>query len=718
MRFPKLNIRPQSREFIQEFGGLDRRVRISENCFAEMQNMTGDFYPALAPRRRRGVVGQIAQCNAMTEAAGRLAYVDGNTLYWGIGADAVTMELKPWKDTPRQLVMMGAYLVVFPDNMYLNTANTDDRGAFHMQMGSDTEEFTFSLYYRADTEHLPQAEEFRLSVDGSTEYRLEGTSFKKLGDYKDVCVYHSPKTFDLEPDKYSAVLEGVPHFSAYEVEWIPNLEGNDDFALNKTAGEKYIEAGWNSNALWGKIKVTDIQTGETVEHTTTAKGNGENAGCVVNTSAGYWVHCDAAAESAVLHFNGSKVASVLRVDSPWFSNVRFPNGFKTEVEISVTRGEERLIPYLSGVPTGKVEACFQDGSMWIEGCICGAPRVTTFSRDAVPAKNYTVALDVVCFAPRMDHVIEAQNRLWGCRYGKDANGGFVNEIYACALGDFRQWYTFSGVSTDSYTASVGMSGAFTGAVNFRGFPLFFKENVMYKVYGDYPENYQIIADTGVGVQAGCSKSLFVLANTLYYKSPDGVCAYNGSDGGRIDTVLGSEQYEGVVCAGAGDKLWLAMESEHKEHAGLYVYDTGKGLWHREDGVIAKAMARVGSDVYIVDTGGHLLTVNGSVGEPETEPIRFFAQTGVIGYSTPESKYVSRFALRVSVPPDGVLRIFIEYDSANVWEFKGCIEGNGMRTFPIPVVPRLCDHFRIRLEGEGDCRIFGFSKVLEEGGSVS
>ena len=144
MRFPKLNIRPQSREFIQEFGGLDRRVRISENCFAEMQNMTGDFYPALAPRRRRGVVGQITQCNAMTEAAGRLAYVDGNKLHWGIGTDAVTIDLTAGENTPRQLVMMGAYLVVFPDNMYLNTANTDDWGAFHMQMGSDTEEFTFS----------------------------------------------------------------------------------------------------------------------------------------------------------------------------------------------------------------------------------------------------------------------------------------------------------------------------------------------------------------------------------------------------------------------------------------------------------------------------------------------------------------------------------------------------------------------------------------------
>ena len=74
----------------------------------------------------------------------------------------------------------------------------------------------------------------------------------------------------------------------------------------------------------------------------------------------------------------------------------------------------------------------------------------------------------------MDFVIESGNRLWGCRYGKALNGETVNEIYASKLGDFRNWYCFAGISTDSYTASVGTDGAFTGAVTYMGRPIFFK----------------------------------------------------------------------------------------------------------------------------------------------------------------------------------------------------------------------------------------------------
>ena len=37
--------------------------------------------------------------------------------------------------------------------------------------------------------------------------------------------------------------------------------------------------------------------------------------------------------------------------------------------------------------------------------------------------------------PDMDYVCEAQNRLWGCRYGFDGTQN-INEIYCCALGDF------------------------------------------------------------------------------------------------------------------------------------------------------------------------------------------------------------------------------------------------------------------------------------------
>ena len=47
--------------------------------------------------------------------------------------------------------------------------------------------------------------------------------------------------------------------------------------------------------------------------------------------------------------------------------------------------------------------------------------------------------------PDFDYVCEANNRLWGCQYGKykgqlqKDDGEFVNQLMACSLGDFKNW---------------------------------------------------------------------------------------------------------------------------------------------------------------------------------------------------------------------------------------------------------------------------------------
>ena len=715
MRFPKLNVRPQSREFIQEFGGLDRRPRISENYFSEMKNLTGDFYPALAPRRKRGIVGTMEHCNALLTAGEKMACVRGNTLYWG---DEAVLELNAGEGAQRQLVMMGAYIVVFPDNMYFNTANAEDKGGFGKLLQSKDGEFTFSLYHQKDTSTLVQDATYKLLHEGDGRCVLAGTKYlfydKKAHE---IYVYNSSHKFGGTRNE-SIDLEGIPNlrykaFGDFEVE-LKNVEpANSGGHINLYNYLSEYPCFYVNDTESAQIVVTNKRTGISITHYfTTAL-----AGSSLNANEGYWLHCDLDKGTATLCLDGQKVDSVVCVESSQVDALAYPDKTELNATITIAKGDNWQIPYLAGVPTGAAKVCFSGGAMWMSGALVGTTTFTTSSANELDADDYIASADIGVVVPAMDFVIESQNRLWGCYYGPNKEGKWVNEIYASALGDFKDWYTRSGISTDSYAVSVGMSGPFTGAINYRGFPLFFKENAMYKVYGDYPANYQIVSDAGMGVQQGCDKSLFVLSNVLYYKSPDGIFAYNGSSSERIDAVLGSEYYKDVACCGTGTKLWLSMVSETDAHSGIYVCDTEKGLWHKEDGTVAHLMVRFENDVYILDTTGRLFTANGSAGELEEGEVPFFAQSGVIGYSTPDSKYVSRLALRVAVPYNGTLRIYIEYDSTNVWEFKGSIEGNGMSTFPVPVVPRLCDHFRIRLEGKGDCRIFGFSKVLEEGGSV-
>lgn len=44
------------RSQIGSFAGLDKRIITQENAFADMENITSDFFPAAAVRNNRGTV--------------------------------------------------------------------------------------------------------------------------------------------------------------------------------------------------------------------------------------------------------------------------------------------------------------------------------------------------------------------------------------------------------------------------------------------------------------------------------------------------------------------------------------------------------------------------------------------------------------------------------------------------------------------------------------
>ncbi len=312
--------------------------------------------------------------------------------------------------------------------------------------------------------------------------------------------------------------------------------------------------------------------------------------------------------------------------------------------------------------------------------------------------------------PEMDFVIESGNRLWGCRCGLSAEGEMVNEIYASKLGDFRNWNCFMGLSTDSYAAGCGTDGPFTGAFT-QGQPLFFKETCIHRVYGSYPANFQIQTVNCRGVQNGCHRSLAGVNGTVIYKSLGGVCAWDGGMPVEIGQSLGGISYKDARAGALGSKYYISMEDERgKWH--LFVYDKARGLWHREDAFVAQGFAVCHGELYAL-SGGVIWAMTGSEGEREA-PISWLAETGPLGMELPDRKYVSSLAVRLSMEPGSYVRLSIRYDSLGGWEHICTLTGRDLRSFPIPVRPRRCDHLQLRLEGRGDVRIYSITKTLEKG----
>ena len=315
--------------------------------------------------------------------------------------------------------------------------------------------------------------------------------------------------------------------------------------------------------------------------------------------------------------------------------------------------------------------------------------------------------------PNMDFVIESENRLWGCRYGVANNGEVVNEIYASKLGDFKNWNCFMGISTDSYAATVGSDGQFTGAITHLGYPLFFKEKCMHKVYGNFPSNYQITTTACRGVQKGSHKSLAIVNEVLYYKSRTAICAFDGSLPKEISYALGEVNYDNAVACAHGNKYYISMQ-EVSGAWHLFVYDTAKGLWHKEDNTRVDDFCSCRGELYYVDhTDKYIKTMFGS-GEKETRKVEWMAETGIIGTDHPDKKYISKLNIRMSLEIGSRILVYIQYDSEDKWDFLFRMEGSSLRTFTVPIKPKRCDHMKLRIEGEGNAYIYSISKTIEQG----
>lgn len=316
--------------------------------------------------------------------------------------------------------------------------------------------------------------------------------------------------------------------------------------------------------------------------------------------------------------------------------------------------------------------------------------------------------------PRMDFIIESENRLWGCHYGEDSKGNMVNEIYASKLGDFKNWNYFAGLVTDSYAVTVGTDGEFTGAIKHLGYPMFFKEGCVHKIYGSFPSNFQVQTTSLRGVQKGCGRSLAIVNEVLYYKARGSVCAYDGSLPSEISYAFGDVAYENAVAGAVGNKYYVSMREVGTENYHLFVYDTVKGFWHREDDTQAVMFASLDNDLFYIDYADHYIKSVKGQGVKEYGGIKWEAVTGILGTDSPDKKYISRIDVRLKLDVGSRVIIYAEYDSDGEWHQLYAMTGINLRSFAVPIKPRRCDHLRLRIVGNGDAKIYSISKTIEIG----
>lgn len=335
--------------------------------------------------------------------------------------------------------------------------------------------------------------------------------------------------------------------------------------------------------------------------------------------------------------------------------------------------------------------------------------------------SQTTPLTISRETPDIDFLCEGENRIWGCNSKK-------NEIYACKLGDFKNWNCFGGLSTDSYAVTVGSDGDFTGAIRYMSSILFFKENYIHKIYNLNPP-YNVTTSFTKGVQKGSNKSLCVVNGSLFFMSSTGVCRYEGSLTVPLNNVFGTIYYHSGVAGEFRNKYYICLSSGANKRE-LFVYDTQKGLWHKEDEIDISHFSTNNSNLYyvykdgvkklaMIDSEQPYGTFTGQLsGYLQESDIEWSAETGLLGLDLEGYKYIRAMSVRLSITPIsnvGRVDISVEYDSSGKWELLDTIEAQKVHGAALRLsLNRRCDHIRLKLSGKGHCKVYSITLDVEEG----
>lgn len=577
-----------SRDMISAFGGYNNSERCAENEAFDECNISSDLYPILSPREPRVIFkNNVINCrglhvnNGLIEIKKDTSNNENALFYEGVKYGVLTGSHE------RQLVSMGAYVIIWPDKKMF-----------------DTKTKTLSDLYS--------------SWSGSVSFqmcKMDGTTI-------------SPTVSSTAP-------------------------------ANPSAGDYWLDTSETPNVLK-----------------------------VWSESQGMWN----AVATSYTKMSGTGIGSAF---------------------------EKMDVVKISGVAGTYADTFNTDMAIWdktADSIIVTALISTTFSQSGISIKREP---------PDMDFICEHGNRIWGC---SSAN----HEIYASKLGDPKNWKSYIGTAADSYAATVGSEGDFTGCAEQGGSVVFFKENYIHKLYGTYPANYQISTSPERGVQKGCHKSICLLGGLLYYKSVDGVCLYEGSYPRLISGQLGKGFYDNAVAGVFRDKYYIRMRQDDVYK--LFVYDTTRNQWHIEDiNKEYKFFVEYKRRLMMYDPEGMIIaegrdtSIDGTTYTLVSEGPTWSRTSGTIGLSDPGKKYILQILFRMSMEIGSELWIDIMYDSSGDWEEVAHVKNEyedfrtntksytKMRTYELPIVPRRCDHMKIRLRGEGMMKLFSISKAIESGG---
>lgn len=719
MYFPKINVIKKYTEMQDKFLGYNGRTVIAENQFHDESNLSSIEYPIMRPRKKRNkklLFSSTADCKMVLCSNNELAYLKNKDLYYGDQLVASNFGSGE-KDI---LVSMGSRIVTFPGKKLYDVEEskvTNLESSFRpiftgasTSYGEGGSSGEFSWTNNLGT--IKKKTKFIITIPlsenifgtGSEEDKARFVNFCNTVinnnlDFKEgqSPYYHETSTtFNKVEDCEVYIEGGIRHLDLkINVTAKREIRKNAIITTDSFSWSVYFYNTDAPDSTYARVFMINSSGYEfkNVVKQGTAPTSPSEGDTWIDTSV---------TPSIMKMWSGSSSMWSQVLSAKYkivFENMQLPTEFKQYDTVTIDAGNLNGTQYEQNDVSGE----------WVIQEIGSNYLIINAVLNEVSYEFYD-KFNITRLCPDMEFVCEADNRLWGCN-------SKANEIYSCKLGDPTNWYAYEDISTDSYAVTVGSEGAFTGCFNYLSYILFFKEDYVHKIYGTKPQNYCLKTMKVDGIEAGAFDTCVLIENTLFYKGKHGIYVYNGGIPSKISEVLGETRYRGGHGAQYDGKYFISFEEC------AFTYDVKYGIWHKEPSKsIISNIVNHYLDMYFITKEGSNYYLNRqdtfSEMNIEESDISWYGETGEIGLSLPNKKWISKLIIRASMSAGSYFCIKVQYDSFG--EFQKVYESSGERrleTVEVAVIPQRCDHMKIRFEGIGVTRLYSITKVIEQGSEM-
>lgn len=306
---------------------------------------------------------------------------------------------------------------------------------------------------------------------------------------------------------------------------------------------------------------------------------------------------------------------------------------------------------------------------------------------------YRATGDVLVFESTTPHyydVVVWKKRLWG--YSSNVLHGTIADIFD--NNGFVDWNTGDNTQTESISQPLWQGGEITGLASLMGGLVYFKDDYITIVQGNYPAIMSSDTLPCRGLPAENRRSVSVGNESVYYFGRSGVMRF----GGELPRCISSEaKIVGTEAIGATDgaKYWLSIREPSGEY-GLYVYDISYGLWHKEDNTKVSSFAVIDGNMHMA-VGTEIYNLNGVKEDTEWECELWYDE------GTHRHKKYKRIDIRGDV---GDCELWLKADDGE-WRYIGTPYNGSIKLIPFD-----CVELSLKLKGRGKPEIKSIDRMFE------